>query len=61
MYVTTQDHGNVDLKPATASLVHETTNLVHDKSSDLTGSLISDKSLCLICPAYGPVYIRASL
>ena len=56
--ITTQDHENVDLKPAmasldieTSSLVHETTNLVHDASSGLICSLVSN----------GPVYMRARL
>ena len=40
MYIVTQDHKNADQKPATANLVHESSNLVHDESSRL------------ICPAY---------
>ena len=39
-----------------ASLVHKTSNLDHDKRSGLICSLVSDKSLRLICPAYSPVY-----
>ena len=58
-----QDHENIDLKPATvildidtSSLVHETLPLVHNESSGLICILVSDESLCLICPAYGPAY-----
>ena len=63
-----QDHENIDLKPATvildidtSSLVHETLPLVHNESSGLICILVSDESLCLICPAYDPVYLRARL
>ena len=58
MRVTTKDHENVDLKPATANLdieiwspKHETTDLVDDASLRLTCSLVYKESLCLICPA----------
>ena len=59
MYVTAQDHENVDLRPATASLdvetlslEHETANLDHNADSGLICSLDSVKSSCLSCPAY---------
>ena len=53
MFITTQDHKNVDLMPAVASLDIETSNLVHAANSSLFCSLISDESLRLSCPAYG--------
>ena len=52
MYVTTLGHENADLKPATV-------NLVHDKSTDLDCSPVSNENLRLFCPAQGPVYRRA--
>ena len=45
MYATTQDHKNIDLKPATM-------NLVHDESSGLNCSLVSNECSCLYCPDY---------
>ena len=54
MYGNTQDDESIDLKPATV-------NLVHDKSLGLICSLLSDESLYLFCPAYGPVYMQARL
>ena len=59
MYVITQDHENVDLKPTTANLVHDESsglvyNLVPDKSSGLICSLVCKESSGLICPANGP-------
>ena len=54
MYTTTQDHENVDLKPATVKLVH-------DKSLGLICSLVSNECLCLYCLGYIPARLHPGL